>query len=134
MINSTSGDGGEVLRRAERADGSWLAVGVGLELLWWLGYVATVRLVLRIVPVREVRQLAWAEMAFEAVVPAGEAGGLAVGAWAMQAGASRGRGPVRRRLASSSNARLRCGFRRLGETVGFAVLRNAVAHAAGSPT
>jgi uncharacterized membrane protein YbhN (UPF0104 family) len=32
-----------------------------------------------------VRRLAWAEMAFGAVVPVGGAGGLAVGAWAMRA-------------------------------------------------
>jgi uncharacterized membrane protein YbhN (UPF0104 family) len=36
-------------------------------------------------PKREVRRLAWAEMAFGAVVPVGGAGGLAVGAWAMRA-------------------------------------------------
>src|SRR5437763_6913242 len=36
-------------------------------------------------PAREIRALAWAEMAFGAVVPVGGAGGLAVGAWAMRA-------------------------------------------------
>jgi uncharacterized membrane protein YbhN (UPF0104 family) len=35
-------------------------------------------------PRREARRLAWAEMAFGAVVPLGGAGGLAVGAWAMR--------------------------------------------------
>ena len=35
-------------------------------------------------PARPVRRLAWAEMAFGAVVPVGGAGGLAVGAWAMR--------------------------------------------------
>ena len=47
--------------------------------------MATVRLVLSQGPPREVRRLAWAEMAFGAVVPIGGAGGLAVGAWAMRA-------------------------------------------------
>jgi uncharacterized membrane protein YbhN (UPF0104 family) len=50
-----------------------------------MGYVATIRLVLPRGPAREVRRLAWAEMAFGAVVPAGGAGSLAVGAWAMRA-------------------------------------------------
>ena len=74
-----------VLKRAAKAEPSWLIVGVALEVLSCLGYVATVRLVLRRGPRREVRQLAWAEMAFGAVVPIGGAGGLAVGAWAMRA-------------------------------------------------
>jgi uncharacterized membrane protein YbhN (UPF0104 family) len=75
----------EVLDRIADASPGWLMLGVGLELLSCLGYVATVRLVLRRGPKREVRWLAWAEMAFGAVVPLGGAGGLAVGAWAMRA-------------------------------------------------
>jgi uncharacterized membrane protein YbhN (UPF0104 family) len=74
-----------VVKRAAHADIAWLAAGVGLEVLSCLGYVLTVRLVLNQGPPREVRRLAWAEMAFGAVVPAGGAGGLAVGAWAMRA-------------------------------------------------
>ncbi len=74
-----------VLKRVTKAEPTWLIAAVGLELLSCLGYVATVRLVLRRGPRREVRQLAWAEMAFGAVVPIGGAGGLAVGAWAMRA-------------------------------------------------
>jgi uncharacterized membrane protein YbhN (UPF0104 family) len=74
-----------VLHRAAHAAPGWLIVGVVLELVSCLGYVATVRLVLRRGPRREVRALAWAEMAFGAVVPVGGAGGLAVGAWAMRA-------------------------------------------------
>jgi uncharacterized membrane protein YbhN (UPF0104 family) len=60
-------------------------LAVGLEVLSCLGYVAVVRLVLPRGPVRQIRWLAWAEMAFGAVVPVGGAGGLAVGAWAMRA-------------------------------------------------
>lgn len=75
----------EVLRRAADANLGWLAAGVALEVLSCLGYVATVRLVLPRGPKREIRWLAWAEMAFGAVVPVGGAGGLAVGAWAMRA-------------------------------------------------
>jgi uncharacterized membrane protein YbhN (UPF0104 family) len=74
-----------VLDRASEANLWWLALGVALELASCLGYVATVRLVLHRGPRREVRRLAWAEMAFGAVVPVGGAGGLAVGAWALRA-------------------------------------------------
>jgi uncharacterized membrane protein YbhN (UPF0104 family) len=74
-----------VLRRVSKAAPGWFIAGIGLELLSCLGYVAVVRLVLRRGPKREVRALAWAEMAFGAVVPVGGAGGLAVGAWAMRA-------------------------------------------------
>jgi len=75
----------EVLKRATSAAPGWLAVGIVLEIGSCLGYVATVGLVMRRGPAREVRRLAWAEMAFGAVVPVGGAGGLAVGAWAMRA-------------------------------------------------
>lgn len=74
-----------VLHRMAEAAPGWLILGVALELASCLGYVATVRLVLRRGPRREVRWLAWAEQAFGAVVPVGGAGGLAVGAWAMRA-------------------------------------------------
>jgi uncharacterized membrane protein YbhN (UPF0104 family) len=74
-----------VLHRVADAAPGWLVAAVALEVLSCLGYVATVRLVLRRGPRREVRHLAWAEMAFGAVVPIGGAGGLAVGAWAMRA-------------------------------------------------
>jgi uncharacterized membrane protein YbhN (UPF0104 family) len=75
----------QVLDRVSEAAPGWLALAVGLELASCLGYVATLRLVLPRGPAREVRRLAWAEMAFGAVVPAGGAGSLAVGAWAMRA-------------------------------------------------
>ena len=75
----------QVLDRVSEAAPGWLVLGVGLELASCLGYVATLRLVLPRGPAREVRRLAWAEMAFGAVVPAGGAGSLAVGAWAMRA-------------------------------------------------
>jgi uncharacterized membrane protein YbhN (UPF0104 family) len=74
-----------VLDRAANAHVGWLVLAIALEVGSSLGYVATVRLVLRRGPAREVRWLAWAELAFGAVVPIGGAGGLAVGAWAMRA-------------------------------------------------
>ena len=73
-----------VVERATDAKLGWLAVAVALEIGSCLGYVATVRLVLRRGPAREIRWLAWAETAFGAVVPVGGAGGLVVGAWAMR--------------------------------------------------
>src|SRR5205823_1985872 len=63
----------------------WVALAVALEFASCIGYVIIVRLVLARGPAREVRRLAWAEMAFGAVVPVGGAGGLAVGAWALRA-------------------------------------------------
>lgn len=74
-----------VLNRAADASWGWLALAVVLELASCLGYVGVVRLVLNQGPAPTVRRLAWAEMAFGAVVPVGGAGGLAVGAWAMRA-------------------------------------------------
>jgi uncharacterized membrane protein YbhN (UPF0104 family) len=74
-----------VLERVADASGGWMVVAVALEIASCLGYVAVVRLVLHNGPARDVRRLAWAEMAFGAVVPVGGAGGLAVGAWAMRA-------------------------------------------------
>jgi uncharacterized membrane protein YbhN (UPF0104 family) len=75
----------DVLDRATHVRLGWLIVALALEVGSCLGYVAVVRLVLHRGPKREVRRLAWAEMAFGAVVPLGGAGGLAVGAWAMRA-------------------------------------------------
>jgi uncharacterized membrane protein YbhN (UPF0104 family) len=74
-----------VLDRITNATPGWVVLAVALEIASCLGYVATVRLILRRGPKREVRRLAWAEQAFGAVVPVGGAGGLAVGAWAMRA-------------------------------------------------
>jgi uncharacterized membrane protein YbhN (UPF0104 family) len=74
-----------VLERVKDAAPGWIALAVALEIASCLGYVAVVRLVLDRAPARDVRRLAWAEMAFGAVVPVGGAGGLAVGAWAMRA-------------------------------------------------
>jgi uncharacterized membrane protein YbhN (UPF0104 family) len=75
----------EDLTRVTHAEPGWIALAVVLEVASCIGYVVTLRLVLPRGPRREVRWLAWAEMAFGAVVPVGGAGGLAVGAWAMRA-------------------------------------------------
>jgi len=75
----------DVLDRVAHAHAGWLVLALALELASCLGYVAVVRLVLDRGPAKPVRSLAWAELAFGAVVPIGGAGGLAVGAWAMRA-------------------------------------------------
>jgi uncharacterized membrane protein YbhN (UPF0104 family) len=74
-----------VLDRVANASWGWLLLGVGLEIASCVGYVGVVRLVLKRGPAPIIRRLAWAEMAFGAVVPVGGAGGLAVGAWVMRA-------------------------------------------------
>ena len=74
----------DALSRLTHVSAGWLALALALEVGSCLGYVAVVRLVLRRAPAREARWLAWAEMAFGAVVPVGGAGGLAVGAWALR--------------------------------------------------
>jgi uncharacterized membrane protein YbhN (UPF0104 family) len=74
-----------VLDHAADAQKGWIVAAVAFELASCLGYVATVRLVLSRGPAREICRLAWAEMAFGAVVPLGGAGSLAVGAWALRA-------------------------------------------------
>jgi uncharacterized membrane protein YbhN (UPF0104 family) len=74
-----------VLDRIPDASAGWLALAFALEFVSCMGYVGVVRLVLHRGPKQLVRRLAWAEMAFGAVVPVGGAGGLAVGAWAMRA-------------------------------------------------
>lgn len=74
-----------MLDRIADASAGWLVLAVALEFASCLGYVGVVRLVLHRGPATLVRRLAWAEMAFGAVVPVGGAGGLAVGAWAMRA-------------------------------------------------
>lgn len=74
-----------VLDRVANAHLSWVVLAAALEVASCVGYVVFLRLVLWRAPAKDVRSLAWAEMAFGAVVPVGGAGGLAVGAWALRA-------------------------------------------------
>jgi uncharacterized membrane protein YbhN (UPF0104 family) len=76
---------GGVTEAALDAAPGWLLLAVLLEIASCLSYVALVRLVLPNGPARQVRWLAWAEMAFGVLLPVGGAGGLALGAWAMRA-------------------------------------------------
>jgi uncharacterized protein (TIRG00374 family) len=71
--------------RLAGADPAWLAVGVGLKYLSMLGYVAVFRSVFcRRMSWRVSYQIGMSELAANAVVPTGGAGGLALGVWALR--------------------------------------------------
>ena len=121
-----------VIDRAAEASWGWLILGLALEIASCVGYVGVVRLALRRGPAPTVRRLAWAEMAFGAVVPAGGAGGLAVGAWAMRAwGASwsrvANRSAVIFLLTSAVNATV-LGLAGIGVTFGIGTHRSGLAY------
>ena len=101
----------EVLDRASKANLGWLGLAVALELASCLGYVGTVRLVLSRGPARMVRRLAWAEMAFGAVVPVGGAGprGRRTGRSGVGDGADRGVAQARVSRLHRPHARARTG-------------------------
>ena len=78
---------GGLRERLSHANPYWLLLGVGLKLLSELGYVAAFRMIF-------CRRMNWllswqigmAELAANALFPAGGAGGLALGAWALRRG------------------------------------------------
>jgi len=72
---------GTVADRLEHVDAWWAALAVMLELASCGGYVIVFRLVFADTPRRAATGVAWAEMAFGAVVPVGGAGGIGLGAW-----------------------------------------------------
>lgn len=59
----------------------WIALGVALELISCLGYVLAFALVFDTPPRGFGARVAWAELAFGAIVPVGGAGGIALGGW-----------------------------------------------------
>ncbi|MGI8428243.1 MAG: lysylphosphatidylglycerol synthase transmembrane domain-containing protein [Solirubrobacteraceae bacterium] len=63
----------------------WLVAAVALELLSCLGYVAFFGQVFYRGPRRLTARIAWAELAANAVLPAGGAGGLGLGGWMLHA-------------------------------------------------
>lgn len=71
----------ELRERVASAAPGWIALAVALELLSCWSFVHTFRLVFPCITPRDSARIAWSEMAFGAVVPAGGAGGLAAGAW-----------------------------------------------------
>src|SRR4051794_11611311 len=71
--------------RLADVDPGWVVLAVALEILSGLSFIVVFRLVFPHVPARLGRRVAWSEQAFGALLPAGGAGGLAIGAWILQA-------------------------------------------------
>ncbi|HTX12304.1 MAG TPA: lysylphosphatidylglycerol synthase domain-containing protein [Solirubrobacteraceae bacterium] len=86
-----------VADRLEHVDAWWIALAVSLELASCVGYVIIFRLVFSDTPRRVATRVAWAEMAFGAVVPVGGAGGIGLGAWMLHQ-----RGEPLQRIADQS--------------------------------
>ncbi len=74
-----------VVGRVSDVDPSWIVLAVALELVSCLGFVVAFQHVFHRAPRRFAARVAWSEMAFGAIVPAGGAGGIAVGAWVVKA-------------------------------------------------
>jgi uncharacterized protein (TIRG00374 family) len=73
--------------RLSHADPVWLVLGAGLKVLSGLGYVAIFRMVFcRRMSWRVSYQIGMSELGANALLPTGGAGGLALGAWALQRG------------------------------------------------
>ncbi|MDX6678290.1 MAG: hypothetical protein QOE31_2342 [Solirubrobacteraceae bacterium] len=73
----------EISRPLSHASASWLAAAIGLEYLSCTGYVLTILLAFPRGRSRPTARLAWAELAANAVLPAGGLGGLGLGAWVL---------------------------------------------------
>jgi uncharacterized membrane protein YbhN (UPF0104 family) len=88
----------DVADRLRDVDPGWIVLAVVLELLSCAGYVLAFQGVFDRVPRRFAARVALSEMAFGAVVPAGGAGGIALGAWIVKAKG----GPLRRFVQRSA--------------------------------
>lgn len=78
---------GAVRHQFGRAQPAWLLVGVAAELASALSYVVVLRAVFcRRMQWRRSYQLGMSELAADSLLPAGGAGGLALGAWALRQG------------------------------------------------
>jgi uncharacterized protein (TIRG00374 family) len=78
---------GGVRHHFERAEPTWLLIGVMAELASALSYVVVLRAVFcRRMQWRRSYQLGMSELAANSLLPAGGAGGLALGAWALRRG------------------------------------------------
>jgi len=75
----------DVVDRLQRVGPGWIALAVVLEVASCAGYVVAFRMVFYRVPALLAIRVALSEMAFGAVVPAGGAGGIALGAWVAKA-------------------------------------------------
>ena len=78
---------GEVRHHLSAADPAWIVVGVVLEFLSGVSYVAMFRPVFcRYTSWRTSWEIGWSELAVGSLVPASGAGGLALGAWILSQG------------------------------------------------
>jgi uncharacterized membrane protein YbhN (UPF0104 family) len=75
----------DVAHRLSEVDPAWIGLGVVLEIGSCAGYVIAFRMVFYRVPALLAMRVALSEMAFGAVLPAGGAGGIALGAWVAKA-------------------------------------------------
>lgn len=75
----------DVADRLGSIDPAWIVLAIVLELGSCIGYALAFQHVFYRVPLRLAARIAFAEMAFGAVIPAGGAGGIAVGAWIAKA-------------------------------------------------
>jgi uncharacterized protein (TIRG00374 family) len=73
----------DVSRPLSHASTTWLLAAIGLEYLSCTGYVLTILLAFPRGRSRPTARLAWAELAANAVLPAGGLGGLGLGAWVL---------------------------------------------------
>jgi len=72
-----------VARELGQISPAWLILAVALEIASEIRFVGVFRLFFDRLPAREARRLAWTELGSGALLPAGGAGGLAIGAWLM---------------------------------------------------
>jgi uncharacterized protein (TIRG00374 family) len=91
---------GGLRARLSHAKPGWLVLGVGLKLLSGVGYVAAFRMIFcRRMSWRVSYQIGASELAADALLPTGGAGGLALGAWALRRGGMPAREIARRTVA-----------------------------------
>jgi uncharacterized protein (TIRG00374 family) len=91
---------GGLRTRLSHAKPAWLVLGVGLKLLSGVGYVAAFRMIFcRRMSWRVSYQIGASELAADALLPTGGAGGLALGAWALRRGGMPAREIARRTVA-----------------------------------
>jgi uncharacterized membrane protein YbhN (UPF0104 family) len=91
---------GGLRARLAHASPAWLVLGIGLKLLSGVGYVAAFRMIFcRRMSWRVSYQIGASELAADALLPTGGAGGLALGAWALRRGGMAAREIARRTVA-----------------------------------
>lgn len=75
----------DVAHRLSKVNPAWIGLAVVLEIGSCAGYVIAFRMIFYRVPALLAVRVALSEMAFGAVLPAGGAGGIAIGAWVAKA-------------------------------------------------